>query len=321
MILRRWAKLLARPITVLVVPHGPSPLIRAQFSLAFGLFGLALWTGITVWAGFLAGQRIDYWVTKIDNRFLRDKVRLLAGEIGEAREVLDEARETDRRMRDLLGLDSRQAIVEGSALGGPTGLERLDLARLAAQPERVPQPEVQREVLALRRESELRVASFQEITWHIDHQRSVYRATPKMWPTSGTLTSPFGYRFSPTARREAGFGEFHPGVDIANTKVTSILATADGVVRHSGWSGGYGQLIMVDHGHGFTTLYGHTSKVVARKGQRVERGEVIGYMGTTGRSTGKHLHYEVWRDGKPVNPIRFMGPRRGGKELVARDRR
>jgi murein DD-endopeptidase MepM/ murein hydrolase activator NlpD len=320
MALKRWLRHLARPITILVIPHAPIPLWRARFSLSFLLLCGAAWTALTVWAGYLAGHRVDYWVTKADNRLLRDKVGFLSDEIGQARDTLDQARRTDLQLRQVLALGSKRAIVEGSSAGGPTGQDRLDLARLAGSPEKVGADEMQREVDTLRRESEERLASFQEITWYITKQQALYLATPDIWPTDGRITSPFGYRFSPFGSDES-FGEFHPGVDIANDAAsTPILATADGEVRYAGWRGGYGQVVVLDHGHGYNTLYGHTSKIVVRVGDRVKRGDVIATMGTTGRSTGTHLHYEVWVDGKPVNPVTFLGPRRDAGTLAAAPR-
>ena len=99
----------------------------------------------------------------------------------------------------------------------------------------------------------------------------------------------------------------HAGIDLSGPVGTPIYATADGIVSDAGWnSGGYGNLVKIDHGRGIETRYGHLSKIVVRAGQRVKRGELIGRMGSTGRSTGSHLHYEVRIDGRAVNPIPFM---------------
>ena len=99
----------------------------------------------------------------------------------------------------------------------------------------------------------------------------------------------------------------HAGIELAGPYGTPIYATADGTVERAGWNnGGYGNLIELDHGRGIETRYGHLSKVLISAGQQVKRGQLIAYMGSTGRSTGSHLHYEVRIDGKPVNPIPFM---------------
>jgi murein DD-endopeptidase MepM/ murein hydrolase activator NlpD len=118
-----------------------------------------------------------------------------------------------------------------------------------------------------------------------------------------TFTSGFGVRDDPFHRGAA----MHPGIDLAGAYGTPIYATADGTVLRAGWnSGGYGNMVELDHGRGITTRYGHMSAVLVHEGDHVTRGEQIGRMGSTGRSTGNHLHYEVRIDGRPVNPIPFM---------------
>jgi murein DD-endopeptidase MepM/ murein hydrolase activator NlpD len=130
-------------------------------------------------------------------------------------------------------------------------------------------------------------------------------AVPSEKPVKSSVSfeSPFGVRSDPFGRGRA----MHAGIDLAGPVGTPIHATADGTVARSGWnSGGYGNLVELDHGRGITTRYGHLSKITAEPGSRVARGQVIGYMGSTGRSTGSHLHYEVRIDGRAVNPIPFM---------------
>jgi murein DD-endopeptidase MepM/ murein hydrolase activator NlpD len=120
---------------------------------------------------------------------------------------------------------------------------------------------------------------------------------------SVTMMSPFGYRSDPFNHRAA----MHPGIDLSGASGTPIYATADGTVLRAGWnSGGYGNLVEVDHGRGITTRYGHMSAIMVSAGQLITRGQQVGRMGSTGRSTGNHLHYEVRIDGRAVNPIPFM---------------
>jgi len=121
--------------------------------------------------------------------------------------------------------------------------------------------------------------------------------------TEVSFTSGFGVRSDPFHAGAA----MHPGIDLAGQYGTPIYATADGTVLRAGWnSGGYGNLVELDHGRGITTRYGHMSAILVHEGEHVTRGEQIGRMGSTGRSTGNHLHYEVRIDGRPVNPIPFM---------------
>ena len=127
-------------------------------------------------------------------------------------------------------------------------------------------------------------------------------ATPSIWPADGDVTSRFGWRRSPFG----GGGDWHPGIDIANGYGVPIVATADGVVTSAGWNGGYGLFVEIDHGYGISTAYGHSSELAVRVGQKVKKGEVIAYMGSTGYSTGPHVHYEVRISGQQVNPADFL---------------
>jgi murein DD-endopeptidase MepM/ murein hydrolase activator NlpD len=130
-------------------------------------------------------------------------------------------------------------------------------------------------------------------------------AIPSALPiqSATNFTSGFGVRSDPFKGRAA----MHPGVDLAGPVGTPIYATADGVVDRAEWnSGGYGNLVEIDHGHGIQTRYGHLTRYIVGAGDHVKRGQLIAYMGSTGRSTGSHLHYEVRLDGKAVNPIPFM---------------
>ena len=118
-------------------------------------------------------------------------------------------------------------------------------------------------------------------------------------PVSGRVTSGFGSRFHPIL----GYQRMHNGVDLAASYGTPIVAAADGKVIEAGWHGGYGRLVEIAHANGIRTIYGHMSRIAAAPGAIVRGGQVIGYVGSTGLSTGPHLHYEVMKDGRPVNPL------------------
>lgn len=311
---KRLLDALSRRLTVLVIPQTHMKPWRWQCTTAFFVFMLGLWSVMTVSAGIIVGRHADYWITKADNQVMLTKMTRLAQEMERARYALDQARSTDRQLRGLLTMaGSRDPIEAATGVGGPTLADRLSLGRMlsAGRPSEIRQNEWHREIARLRRDAEGRLASFQEIAWYVGNQKSLRNATPSLWPTEGSITSLFGYRFSPMHRADGETGEFHAGLDIANVADTLVHATADGTVRFSGWSHGYGNMVVIDHGYGVSTLYGHTSKALVKAGDRVMRGQVIAYMGTTGRSTGAHLHYEVWRQGRPVNPMSYLKVRSG----------
>jgi murein DD-endopeptidase MepM/ murein hydrolase activator NlpD len=126
--------------------------------------------------------------------------------------------------------------------------------------------------------------------------------TPSLWPVLGHVTDSFGERLDPFS----GEGAFHTGVDVGAEYGAPVHATADGVVTDAGQHSGYGRVVIVDHGFGITTWYAHLSAYAVVAGTRVKRGEVIGYTGISGRSTGPHVHYEVRVNNAPVNPWRYM---------------
>jgi murein DD-endopeptidase MepM/ murein hydrolase activator NlpD len=142
-------------------------------------------------------------------------------------------------------------------------------------------------------------ASLQE---HIQDNVARLRATPSLLPAQGWISSEFGHRINPFSGRKT----FHAGLDIANFTGTPVYSPADGVVSFAGPRGGYGNVVQIDHGFGIITRYGHNSRIVVKRGDRVRRGEKIAEIGSTGRSTAPHLHYEVVLNGKPVNPRPFI---------------
>ena len=127
-------------------------------------------------------------------------------------------------------------------------------------------------------------------------------AAPNLWPVEGQITGSFGERIDPFN----GEGAFHSGVDISAGVGSTIIAPADGVVTFADFMGGYGRAVMVSHGHGISTRYGHLASFAVTAGQVIHRGDTIGYVGLSGRSTGPHLHYEVRINDTPVNPYKYL---------------
>jgi len=140
----------------------------------------------------------------------------------------------------------------------------------------------------------------------VAYREALSSATPVIWPSDGWMSGTYGYRTDPFT----GERNFHPAVDISTHKGQPVYATATGRVSSAGRNGAYGNLIEIDHGFGLTTRYGHLSEFGAAAGDTVQRGEVIGYVGATGRATGYHVHYEIWSNGRTVNPAQLLVERR-----------
>ncbi|HTL02735.1 MAG TPA: M23 family metallopeptidase [Vicinamibacterales bacterium] len=136
----------------------------------------------------------------------------------------------------------------------------------------------------------------------VEKREALLNATPSIWPIHGWLSAGFGMRPDPFT----GEADFHPGLDISAEKGTAIRATAAGTVELAAPSGDYGNLVVINHGFGLVTRYGHMSKFAVWQGQEVQRGDIIGYVGATGRATGPHLHYEVLANGKLMNPLQLL---------------
>ena len=136
----------------------------------------------------------------------------------------------------------------------------------------------------------------------VQRRQELAAATPSIWPVSGWLSSPYGNRRDPFT----GGADFHPGLDISADYGQPVRATADGTIAVAERSGSYGNLVEIDHGYGIVTRYGHLSRFRATAGQQVHRGDIIGYVGSTGRSTSAHLHYEILLNGKLTNPLKLL---------------
>jgi len=154
----------------------------------------------------------------------------------------------------------------------------------------------------LRSDAATQELSFEELTEAMKDRRSLWASTPSIWPVRGWLTSGFGNRISPFT----GSVMMHNGIDVASRRDTPVMASAGAVVSYEGFDSGLGKVVKLNHGYGMQTVYGHLAKVNVRIGQKVKRGDVIGFVGNTGLSTGPHLHYEVFVNNVPVNPLRYI---------------
>jgi murein DD-endopeptidase MepM/ murein hydrolase activator NlpD len=182
-----------------------------------------------------------------------------------------------------------ESEAEASAIPGPAAAE----ANLSALPGRLTSLETE----ASRQEQSLR-----ELQEYFDDQRSLLASTPSIWPTRGWVTSDFGTRVDPiTAARK-----MHQGLDIATPHGQPIYTPSDATVVFAGTEGGYGKVLVLDHGYGVKTRYGHLAEIFVKPGDHIARGEKVGAVGNTGRSTGPHLHYEVRVNGIPENPRKFI---------------
>lgn len=192
------------------------------------------------------------------------------------------------------------AKVRPLSVGGPTGAD-LTAAPSAASPTPERTFGILRDLLSTL------ATRLESVKTQIETRQAQARATPSIWPLVGqfTYTSPFGNRKDPFT----GLTEFHPGLDIAAESGMPVHATADGSVQSAAFDGNYGYSVVLNHGFGISTRYGHLSAFSVKQGQTIKRGDVIGYVGATGRVTGAHLHYEILFGGNRINPITLLSGR------------
>jgi murein DD-endopeptidase MepM/ murein hydrolase activator NlpD len=187
------------------------------------------------------------------------------------------------------------AVVKAKAMGGDPSARPSDfMAAALASPEDT--FDLLRQVLG-RLENRLRT-----VRTDVERREALAAATPSIWPTIGWLSAGFGDRADPFT----GDPGYHSGLDISADRGHPVVAPAAGVVESASWSGNYGNLLVIDHGFGIKTRYGHLSQFAVSQGQMVNRGALIGYVGATGRATGPHLHYEVLANGQLIDPMKLM---------------
>ena len=217
----------------------------------------------------------------------------------------------NKKLADLGNFEQKIRIIanlepnnDGSSIFGVGGSdpEDLDPSTMMVQDYQELVRDMHVEISEIDQASHNQQQSFSTIFSQLEGKRNLLAATPSIRPLKGWISSRFGYRESPfTGRRE-----FHRGLDIATHAGSPIIAPANGLVTFAGSKGLMGNMVAIEHGFGMVTRYGHTQKLLKKKGERVKRGEVIALVGNTGRSTGPHLHYEVRLNGVAVNPMNYF---------------
>jgi murein DD-endopeptidase MepM/ murein hydrolase activator NlpD len=291
--------------TLLLVPETPGDVKRFRVDLRLvkiGLAALVLMAVVFVFMGaatFVSVRNLaELRQLRQENQAHKEQLLIFSSRIETLRQTLDRVTEFDTKLRVITNAGDRPQTPAGA--GGPT---REDMAGLGLVDAENPLFEkIHRDLLELTEAARIEERSIQELSSFFQDQRSLLAATPSIWPTRGWVTSNFGTRRSPFT----GAKVTHEGIDIAAATGTPIWAPANGVVTFAGRRGGYGKLITIDHGYGLTTRYAHLSEIHVKPGQLIRRRDRLGSVGSTGRSTGPHLHYEVRVNGLPVNPRRYF---------------
>lgn len=261
------------PVTIMVIPHETLKSLNLKVPV-LGILLSFLFLGVgAVHTYRLVANGLQY-------ASLVEKVNYYTQQFSQWNSTVTALKETEVDFRRIFSLNSKDQVLEtiDTSYSGDIDIQNL-MAEIQKSAEKI-----------------------DEIKDYLRIQKDLYRATPKGYPSKGNISSPFGNRDSPFT----GIRTFHSGVDISASPGSPIQATADGMVSHSSWTQYSGYLVAIEHGCGFSTIYAHNKKNVVKVGQRVKRGQIIGYVGSSGKSTGPHVHYEVWEKGKSVNPQKFL---------------
>lgn len=232
-----------------------------------------------------------------ENGLIARQYTELKKSIGDIRDDYSDLVAKEEAIRTIFDLPEIDIEARQLGIGGPTDP---DLASIT--PATATALAVTAEVEGLARLSQFEKARYQEVFDLLADKRELLDHTPSIMPTRGYISRGYGRKIDPFT----GIKRLHPGMDIANKTGTPIYAPADGRVASVRVNGGMGKMVVIDHGYGIKTRYGHLNKYAIKVGQRVKRGELIAYMGNTGYSTGPHLHYELLINGKSVNPYKYI---------------
>ena len=298
----------ARRYTVVIADRSSGALRHVTISLRRTILGIAAVLALPVLMGLGAK-----WSARVELEQIRTANSLLQVENGSYRaatgELTGQIQSLENVINDLgsrASLDPAQvramqrlpAVVKTRAAGGSNVPANSAIAEIAAAALSSPEDTfgVLRDLLH-GLENRLRY-----VRRDVERREALANATPSIWPAHGWLTGTFGGRSDPFT----GEPGYHQGLDIATEKGQPVYATADGTVESASYTGDYGNLIVIRHGFGLATRYGHLSAFAQKVGHEVKRGDIIGYVGSTGRSTGAHLHYEILANGKLINPLQLL---------------
>ncbi len=294
--------------TLIVVPDRHAEAKRYHVERRWLLQGLGALLTVVVIAVALTVHYGRVVTEAKENPALRDENLKLKKELAVIREQLEHVSATidrvdrfDQKLRAMTLLSDPQRNL---ALGPtqPTGSpESADNSFVRARADESPAV-LTSKLDKLSAEATRQEQSLQELQAYFQSQKSLLASVPSIWPVRGWVTSDFGSRLDPYTSERV----MHAGIDIAGNFGKEIIAPADGTVVFAGLEGGYGNVVVLDHGYGVKTRYGHLASIGVKPGERVKRGAMIAAMGNTGRSTGPHLHYEVRVNGIAQNPRKFI---------------
>ena len=272
-------------------------------ALGIGLFGYGLYDYQSLRSSMAGHGRMARTIADQQEEIGQQRLQIqtFAHEINALKDHLVKLDQFEEKIRVIANLEAGKGDSNLFGVGGAAPDDLNPQLALSQRHEGLMRA-MHRQVDDLDAASQRKESSFGNLLHRLEGQRNLLASTPAIRPTKGWITSGFGNRTSPFTGRK----EFHKGIDIAHRHGTAILSTADGVVSFVGKKGAMGTVLVIDHGHGMVTRYAHLNKALKERGETVKRGDIVAQMGSSGRSTGPHLHYEVHLNGIPVNPTQYI---------------
>ncbi len=301
--------MLKKDFTFVVIPPRTSKVVRLKIPqplllgglvlvIAFAVIGaVAIYRAVT-----LQGELHAYQQLKSD--YLRQQVSIkkVANEVDDFKGQIDRLRELDYKLRLITDLEIERPGPSVYGIGGFADGNDEELLKQANQSGMDLIALLNKDLARLEKMARYQEESFNNLKAHLADKKDVIERTPYRWPVRGFISSTFGPRSDPFT----GTQRMHSAIDIVAPKGTPIQSPADGIVTYAGPDPGLGNMLVIDHGYGVLTRYGHNNANLVREGQRVKRGDVVATVGSTGRSTGPHLHYEVHINDVAINPLKLI---------------
>ncbi len=276
---------------------------KKTFKIGLYLSGFGLLSTIFFFCDYIQVRKKTFELNQLrqETQEQRSKIHFFSSKIEDLERQLSKLKDFDKRIRIIANLEKGQETTSYMGMGGPSPSDVREKLKVEKDEKGLVQ-QMRTDIERLKSEATSQEESLSELEKILQTKKEMLVSTPSIWPVHGWVTSGFGFRTNPFT----GLTQMHEGLDISNRVGIPITATADGIISDVGSDWAHGRILVISHGFGMITRYSHLNKVLVRVGQKVKRGDKIAEVGTSGKTTGPHLHYEVRLNGIPVNPMRYI---------------
>jgi len=276
---------------------------KKTVKISLYLFGFALLSTTFFFCDYIQVKKKVFELNRLrqETHNQKSQIQFFSARIEDLEKQLSKLKDFDKKIRIIANLEKGQESAPSMGMGGPSPSDIREKLKKEKDDGGLVQ-QMRSDIERLQSEAMSREESLSELEKLLKAKKNMLTHIPSIWPVMGWVTSPFGFRTNPFT----GLTQMHEGLDISNRVGTSVIAPANGIISDVGNDIALGRVIVIFHGFGMTTRYGHLNKVFVKVGQRVKRGDKIAEVGMTGKTTGPHLHYEVKLNGIPVNPMRYI---------------